>query len=85
MLSDSHVKQYLEQIDCAGLEAPSLSSLTAIHTSHVCKFPYNNLCTVHNNENVRTMGFHPSPPSLDIDIIFNKLVIQKRCAHDSVK
>ncbi|KAK9918220.1 hypothetical protein WJX75_002339 [Coccomyxa subellipsoidea] len=24
------------------------------------------------------MGFHPSPPSLDIDIIFNKLVIQKR-------
>lgn len=78
MLSDSQIHEYLDFLGCATLITPSLSSLAAIHKAHICRIPFNNLCTVQDNRNVCSMGFVPSAPSLDIDVIFIKMVHQRK-------
>lgn len=77
MLDETAVSQYLDYIDCQHPQCPTLEALQEVLDAHLRRIPFANLCTVHNNRHVQSMGFVPQTPSLDPNDILEKLTVER--------
>ena len=79
MLTHSEVSAYLDDIGVTMTKnKPSLADLCTIQKAHICRIPFNNLSTIHNNAFAEQLGFTPSVPDLEPHSVLEALVHQKR-------